>query len=285
MKKDYCVYKHTAPNGKVYIGITCQNPLIRWANGLGYSRNGYFTNAIVKYGWDNIKHEILFDGLTKEDACQKEIELIAHYKSNIADFGYNLSSGGENGAEGVTHFVGKVIDGFEVIGTGKKGLIVQCTNCGKIYDKHYPTQKSNYKCECMKAKPKQPRHYVLITYKGKTQNATEWAKETGINADVIRRRYSDGKAIDEIFAPVREQHKREIINCNYCGREFFPKWTGNKFCSPECCANAQKTRTLQYCVVCGKEFLGKSYRKSKYCSLECYKKDWHNAHKKGVSIC
>lgn len=55
----------------------------------------------------------------------------------------------------------------------------------------------------------QPRHYVLITYKGKTQNATEWAKETGINADVIRRRYNDGKTIDEIFAPVREQHKAE----------------------------------------------------------------------------
>lgn len=37
----YCVYKHTTPNGKVYIGITSKNPLKRWNNGIGYSKGGY----------------------------------------------------------------------------------------------------------------------------------------------------------------------------------------------------------------------------------------------------
>lgn len=91
---NYCVYKHTVPNGKVYIGITSKNPHRRWANGLGYKGNKHFYNAILKYGWDNIEHEILFAGLTMEEACEKEVSLIAYYKSNNADFGYNLSEGG-----------------------------------------------------------------------------------------------------------------------------------------------------------------------------------------------
>ena len=63
----------------------------------------YFWNAIQKYGWDNFEHEILFDGLTKEEAEQKEIELIAYYNSNNKDYGYNLSSGGESGSKGYKH--------------------------------------------------------------------------------------------------------------------------------------------------------------------------------------
>lgn len=91
----YCVYKHTSPCGKVYIGMTGRNPLYRWNRGKGYEKQTHFFRAIQKYGWDNFKHEILFDGLTKEEACKKEIELIEKYKSNQGNFGYNLSSGGE----------------------------------------------------------------------------------------------------------------------------------------------------------------------------------------------
>lgn len=92
----FTVYKHTCPNGKVYIGITGNDVLKRWSNGISsYSNNNYFLNAIKKYGWNNIKHEILFDGLTEKEACQKEIDLIAQYKSNNPNYGYNLSSGGE----------------------------------------------------------------------------------------------------------------------------------------------------------------------------------------------
>lgn len=91
----YCVYIHTCPNGKVYIGITSQNPLRRWREGKGYIHNEYFYNAILKYGWDNIKHEILFAGLTEDEACEKEVELIAQYKSNNRKYGYNFCEGGQ----------------------------------------------------------------------------------------------------------------------------------------------------------------------------------------------
>ena len=91
----YCVYKHSFPNNKIYIGITSMNPLRRWKNGYGYKTQSVMFRAILKYGWDNIKHEILYSDLTKEEACQKEIELIAQYKSNNPKFGYNQSTGGE----------------------------------------------------------------------------------------------------------------------------------------------------------------------------------------------
>lgn len=101
----FCVYKHTAPNGKIYIGITSDNPVHRWNNGKGYKQNVHFYSAIKKFGWNNIKHEILYDGLTKEKACEKEIELIALYKSNMREFGYNNSIGGEATALGFNHSV------------------------------------------------------------------------------------------------------------------------------------------------------------------------------------
>lgn len=95
VKTMYCVYKHITPNSKVYIGITSQIPRKRWKGGKsGYVDNDYFTKAIQKYGWENIRHEILFDGLTKEEAEQKEIELIAQYKSNQREYGYNIENGG-----------------------------------------------------------------------------------------------------------------------------------------------------------------------------------------------
>ena len=101
MNNDYIVYMHTSPNNKKYIGITSQNPNRRWGkNGNRYKTHVYFWSAIQKYGWDNFNHEILFEGLTKEEAEQKEIELIAYYKSNNINYGYNMSIGGESGSKG-----------------------------------------------------------------------------------------------------------------------------------------------------------------------------------------
>lgn len=95
MKNNYCVYKHTSPSNKIYIGITSMNPKQRWANGNGY-RTQMFYYAVQKYGWENFKHDILFEGLTKNEAEQKERELIAYYKSNQKDYGYNVDNGGSS---------------------------------------------------------------------------------------------------------------------------------------------------------------------------------------------
>lgn len=90
----YSVYKHTSPSGKVYIGVTKQKPQMRWQNGLGYRTQEYFYRAILKYGWDNFKHEIVYQTDSYSDANAKEIELIAQYKSNDKNYGYNIEGGG-----------------------------------------------------------------------------------------------------------------------------------------------------------------------------------------------
>lgn len=98
MEKEYCVYKHTTPNGKIYIGITCQNPVHRWGkDGKGYKHNRHFYNAITKYGWNNITHEILHSGLDAEQAGVLEQLYIAIYESSDTKKGYNNTSGGQVG--------------------------------------------------------------------------------------------------------------------------------------------------------------------------------------------
>ncbi len=96
MENNYCVYMHILrPDGRKYIGITHQSPARRWANGLGYKKNSYFWNAIEKYGWDSFKHEIVFENLTKEQACNKEQALIKLFNTQDRSSGFNLTAGGE----------------------------------------------------------------------------------------------------------------------------------------------------------------------------------------------
>ena len=59
----------------MYIGITCQDVKNRWQNGKTYRESTHFRRAIRKYGWKNIKHEILFTDLPKQRAedCIKDI--------------------------------------------------------------------------------------------------------------------------------------------------------------------------------------------------------------------
>lgn len=94
-EKRFCVYKHTCPNGKVYIGITSKKPEYRWSNGKGYKGNIHFTRAIEKYGWSNIKHNILHENLTEQDAKIIEMELIKLHNSDNTQKGYNKTLGGD----------------------------------------------------------------------------------------------------------------------------------------------------------------------------------------------
>lgn len=90
---NYIIYRHTTPSGKVYIGQTCKRPNIRWLNGSGYKYCTKFKNSILKYGWDNIKHEILFENLNKISADCIEIDLIYYYKK--IGLSLNITDGGE----------------------------------------------------------------------------------------------------------------------------------------------------------------------------------------------
>lgn len=98
----YCIYSHTnLINGKKYIGQTKyrDDPQRRWHYGYGYQGCEVFNKAIQKYGWDNFEHEILLDGLTREEANLYEESYIKLYHTCVMDencWGYNLTYGGNN---------------------------------------------------------------------------------------------------------------------------------------------------------------------------------------------
>lgn len=121
---NYVVYKHTSPSNKVYIGITGQNPPEkRWVNGHGYTQNEYFNDEIIRYGWDNFVHEILYRNLTRTEAQEKECELIAYYKSTDKNLGYNIKAGGYKQVSDV--------NGVKVVGnsSGKSSIPVNQYTC------------------------------------------------------------------------------------------------------------------------------------------------------------
>lgn len=84
----YCVYSLTFPDGKVYIGLTCDVNK-RWSNGRGYKSNEPMHKAITECGWDNVNKEILYFDLPYKDARDKEKALIIERKSCDPEYGYN----------------------------------------------------------------------------------------------------------------------------------------------------------------------------------------------------
>lgn len=99
---NYCLYVHTNKiNRKVYIGIT-NNTERRWRNnGIEYKpkkeNTRPFWNAICKYGWDNFEHDIIFNNLSYEDACELEKYYIKLANSTNNNYGYNVAIGGNGG--------------------------------------------------------------------------------------------------------------------------------------------------------------------------------------------
>lgn len=95
----YVIYTHiNKTNGKIYVGLTSMKPEERWLDGKGYHKGTYFRNAIDKYGWNNFEHKIIKENLTKEEASYWERYYISFYNSTDGQYGYNMSSGGENGS-------------------------------------------------------------------------------------------------------------------------------------------------------------------------------------------
>lgn len=98
---NFILYVHISPSNKLYIGITCKG-IKRWgADGCGYCSQQLFYRAITKYGWENFKHIVLLENLSKEEAFICEEYLIAKYHSNDPKFGYNVASGGQCGQLGL----------------------------------------------------------------------------------------------------------------------------------------------------------------------------------------
>lgn len=95
----WSIYKHIFPNGKIYIGLTKQEPEQRFKNGYGYESCPLMFNAIQKYGWHSIITEWLEINLPSlQEACELEKHYISLYKSSDREYGYNLANGGQGGS-------------------------------------------------------------------------------------------------------------------------------------------------------------------------------------------
>ena len=119
----YIVYIHiNIKTDNVYVGITKHsNPIRRWgSNGERYNHCIKFMNAINKYGWDAFLHIIIDERLSKEEAVQKEIELIAKYKTQERDHGFNICAGGEGTTKPSEETRRKIGEASRKINTGRK---------------------------------------------------------------------------------------------------------------------------------------------------------------------
>lgn len=93
------LYKLTFPNEKVYIGQTT-NFAMRMRghkndsfNPNRISRNCQVNNAIRKYGWNNVKKEVILS-CEEKDIDNLEKKYIALLCSSNRNFGYNREGGG-----------------------------------------------------------------------------------------------------------------------------------------------------------------------------------------------
>ena len=185
------VYKHTAPNGKVYIGCTSRSLEERKSS--GYS--GPFGEVIQKFGWKNIKSEILFKDLTKEEAYQKEIEMIAKYQSTNPEFGYNKALGragakgckpankGKPRSEETCKKISESLKGKPLSEETKQKLSE--SHKGKVGEKasHYGKKHTEESCRKMSESHKgKPTNKRLII---NGRSLQEWSEETGIKPHTI----------------------------------------------------------------------------------------------------
>lgn len=95
------IYKATNQiNNKVYIGQTStsleQRKKQHIYNATHKIKKSYFYSALQSYGVDNFNWEILEDNLNIENLNERECYWINYYQSNNPDFGYNMTSGGDN---------------------------------------------------------------------------------------------------------------------------------------------------------------------------------------------
>ena len=98
MHQAYFVYKITSTaTPKIYIGAT-KEPKNRWRKHVHDARKGRNTllyNAMRKYGTNTFVMEILYETDSEASMFAEEIRLIAEYRSNTRDIGYNICAGGE----------------------------------------------------------------------------------------------------------------------------------------------------------------------------------------------
>lgn len=166
----------------MYVGITSRNCEDRWRKGHGYRNNKHFYSAIFKYGWDNIKHDILFDDLTEYEAKRMEVAWIAMHQSNDPKHGYNQSNGGEGKSGFIPTVETREKIRKKLTGTHRPAVVrekLSSSHSGKHLSEEH---KSKIRISCKNINAKQ----VVCLSTGKVYvSAAEASRKTGISRSGI----------------------------------------------------------------------------------------------------
>jgi len=125
------IYCLTFPNGKRYVGrgYSCHTKNLRGKRGIEKRWGDYarldckkqykLYNAIKKYGWENVKKEVILETDDVERQYTVERQLIALWNLQNHKYGYNISPGGRDGFQSDNH-PNKGKRGKDAFGYGNK---------------------------------------------------------------------------------------------------------------------------------------------------------------------
>lgn len=159
--KPYKIYKITnLVNNKCYIGYTKRVIIDRFMEHINYIQKGtkgtIIYQAIVKYGWENFKFEVLETGDNKEYISEIREDYWINY-FNSRNYGYNLVKGGSvNESTKNTHIYNNGIhqrfikEGNPIPEGFVKGALPKSIECLRKLNKKHPNQK--YTCPANKGK-------------------------------------------------------------------------------------------------------------------------------------
>lgn len=148
----YTVYCHrNKVNGFEYIGMTGRNVKERWRGGIiRYANCKNFEHALREYGWDGFEHLILFNGMTKQEAVEKETELI---RANIAKgISYNV----RDDNDWLGNLRKRPVDVYDIDGN----LLETCESIHDVCIKYNSGETHTYYC-VLGTKKTLKRKYVL----------------------------------------------------------------------------------------------------------------------------
>ena len=137
MAESYYVYTHTRISDSIVFYIGQGSGERAWAKG---DRNPHWHRTVKKHGYSvYLAHE----NLTKAEAANKEIELIAYYRKVSGSKLTNITAGGDGGMLGYNHkpeskekIVASLIGNKRAIGnTNRKGAVLSEETKQKIREK------------------------------------------------------------------------------------------------------------------------------------------------------
>jgi hypothetical protein len=184
---NHTLYKIVFPNGKLYIGATSAKlerrlkQQIRFA--LDYFQDYPVHRAIRECGAESIKIEPLVVG-NKQYISELENKVVALFKTQDREFGYNVADGGYNYA-----MSNEVRNKISETLTGTKQSKEHKENVAKA------RQNKEHKAKVSISLSKR-----FIEYRGITKSLRQWSEELGINYWCLHRRiYRSSWTVEKAF--------------------------------------------------------------------------------------